>query len=103
MGKGKNVKYTVRMSETESRKLERWTRKAGLSKAEYIRKKLFGKEPCELPEPAFWAHLEELYKIHGRIKDPSTRKDLEQFILTVQKESTQGKEVCHGNDKPVEN
>ena len=103
MSKGKTIKHTVRMSEIESRKLEKWAKKSGLSKAEFIRQKVFGKEPHEMPEPVFWAHMEELYKIHGKIKDPGTRRDLEQFILTVQKESTQGKEASHGNDKPVEN
>lgn len=103
MSKGKTIKHTVRMSEVESRKLEKWAKKAGLSKAEFIRQKVFGKEPHEMPEPVFWAHLEELYKLHGKIKDPEPRKDLEQFVLAVQREATQGEVRIRGNHKPLEN
>ena len=102
MSKGKTIKHTVRMSEAESRKLEKWAKKSGLSKAEFIRQKVFGKEPHEMPEPVFWAHLEELYKLHGKIKDSEPRKDLEQFIMAVQREATQGEVRIRGNHKPLE-
>ena len=103
MSKGKTIKHTVRMDESESRKLEKWAKKSGLSKAEFIRQRVFGKEPHEMPEPVFWEHMEELYKIHGRIKDPGARRDLEQFILSIQKEATQGEVSNRGNHKSVEN
>lgn len=103
MIKGKTIKHTVRMTEAESRKLEKLAKKAGLSKAGFIRQKVFGKEPHEMPKPIFWLHLDELYKIHGKIKDPIPRKDLERFILTVQKEATQGEVNLNGDYKPLEN
>ena len=89
----KTVKHTLRMSEQESQKLDRLAERAGISKAEYVRQKVFGKEPQPMPTPAFWNHMDTLYTLHDRLKDAESRKLLQQLILTIQAEATQPKEV----------
>ena len=98
----KTVKHTLRMSEQESKKLDQWSQAAGISKAEYVRQKVFGKEPQPMPTPAFWNHMDELYALHDRLKDAESKQLLQQLILTIQAEATQPKEVTdHGNHQPM--
>ncbi len=98
----RTVKHTLRMTEKESKKLDQWSQAAGLSKAEYVRQKVFGKEPQPMPTPAFWNHMDALYVIHDRLKDAESKQLLQQLILTIQAEATLPKEVTdHGNDQPM--
>jgi hypothetical protein len=94
----KTVKHTLRMSEQESKKLDRLAESAGISKAEYVRQKVFGKEPQPMPTPAFWNHMDTLYALHDRLKDAEARKLLQRLILTIQEEATQPKEVTEDGD-----
>lgn len=90
------------MTEKESKKLQRWADRAGLSKAEYVRQKVFGKEPQPMPTPAFWNHLAELSAIHDQTHNITLRKQLQKLILEVQAEATLPKEVTDdGNDEAV--
>ena len=90
------------MTEKESQKLQKWADRAGLSKAEYVRQKVFGKEPQPMPTPAFWNHMDMLYALHDRPKDAESKQLLQQLILTIQAEATQPKEVTdHGNHQPM--
>ena len=90
------------MTEKESQKLQRWADRAGLSKAEYVRQKVFGKEPQPLPKPAFWNHLAELSAIHDQIHNVMLRKQIQKLILEIQSEATSPKEVTnHGNNEAV--
>ena len=98
----KTVKHTLRMTEKESQKLQKWADRAGLSKAEYVRQKVFGKEPQPMPTPAFWNHMDTLYALHDRLKDAELKQLLQQLILTIQAEATQPKEVTEdGNYQPL--
>ena len=98
----KTVKHTLRMSERESQKLDRLAESAGISKAEYVRQKVFGKEPQPMPTSAFWNHMDTLYALHDRLKDAESRKLLQQLILTIQAEATLPKEVTEdGNHQPM--
>ena len=98
----KTVKHTLRMTETESQKLQRWADRAGLSKAEYVRQKLFGYEPQPMPTPAFWNHLAELSAIHDQIHNNALRQQIQRLILKIQAEATLPKEVSHhGNNEAV--
>ena len=98
----KTVKHTLRMSEQESKKLDQWSQAAGISKAEYVRQKIFGKEPQPMPTPAFWNHMDTLYALHDRLKDAESKQLLQQLILTIQAEATQPKEVTEdGNYQPL--
>ena len=98
----KTVKHTLRMSEQESKKLDQWSQAAGISKAEYVRQKIFGKEPQPMPTPAFWNHMDTLYTIPDRLKDAESKQLLQQLILTIQAEATQPKEVMEdGNHQPM--
>ena len=94
----KTVKHTLRMSEQESKKLDQWSQAAGISKAEYVRQKIFGKEPQPMPTPAFWNHMDTLYTIHDRLKDAESKQLLQQLILTIQAEATLPKEVAEDGD-----
>lgn len=90
------------MTEAESKKLDRWAESAGISKAEYVRQKIFGKEPQPMPEPAFWNHMAELYSIHDQTHNIPLRKQIRQLILDIQAEATQPKEVsADGDHQPV--
>ena len=98
----KTVKHTLRMSEQESKKLDQWSQSAGISKAEYVRQKVFGKEPQPMPTPTFWNHMDALYALHARLKDAESKQLLQQLILTIQAEATQPKEVTEdGNYQPL--
>ena len=98
----KTVKHTLRMSEQESQKLDRLAERAGSSKAEYGRQKVFGKEPQPMPTPAFWKHMDTLYALHNRLKNTESKQLLQQLILTIQAEATQPKEVTEdGNYQPL--
>lgn len=90
------------MTEKESRKLQRWADRASLSKAEYVRQKVFGKEPQPMPKPAFWNHLAELSNIHDQLHNIALRQQLEKLLLQIQAEATLPKEVTdHGDDETV--
>jgi hypothetical protein len=90
------------MTEKESQKLQRWADRAGLSKAEYVRQKVFGKEPQPMPMPAFWNHLAELSDIHDQTHNITLRKQIQKLILEIQAEATQPKEVAdNGNHETV--
>ena len=98
----KTVKHTLRMTEKESQKLQKWADRAGLSKAEYVRQKVFGKEPQPMPTPAFWKHLAELSAIHDQIHNITLRRQIQKLILDIQAEATSPKEVSnHGNNEAV--
>lgn len=98
----KVVKHTLRMTEKESKKLERWAEAAGISKAEYVRQKVFGKEPQATPTNAFWNHMADLYAIHEQTHNISLRKEIQKLILEIQAEATSPKEVSgDGNHQPV--
>ena len=98
----KTVKHTLRMTEKESQKLQKWADLAGLSKAEYVRQKVFGKEPQPMPNSAFWNHLAELSAIHDQIHNIALRKQIQKLILEIQAEATSPKEVTgHGNNEAV--
>ena len=98
----KTVKHTLRMSERESQQLDRLAENAGISKAEYVRQKVFGKEPQPMPAPAFWNHMDTLYALHDQLKDAETKQLLQQLILTIQAETTLPKEVTEdGNHQPM--
>ena len=77
----KTVKHTLRMSEQESKKLDQWSQAAGISKAEYVRQKVFGKEPQATPTNAFWNHMADLYAIHEQTHNISLRKEIQKLIL----------------------
>ena len=90
------------MTEKESQKLQNWSDRAGLSKAEYVRQKVFGKEPQSMPTPAFWNHLAELSAIHDQIHNTMLRKQIQKLILEIQAEATSPKEVSpDGNNETV--
>ena len=94
----RTVKHTLRMTEKESKKLDQWSQAAGISKAEYVRQKVFGKEPQPKPASAFWNHMDDLYAIHDQLKEEYTKQMLQRLILTIQAEATLPKEVTgHGN------
>ena len=98
----KTVKHTLRMSEQESKKLDQWSQAAGISKAEYVRQKVFGKEPQPMPTPAFWNHMDTLYALQDQLKEEHTRQMLQRLILTIQTEATLPKEVMDdGNHQPM--
>lgn len=90
------------MTEAESKKLDRWAESAGISKAEYVRQKVFGKEPQPMPDDVFWKRLAELSAIHDQIHNITLRKQMEKLILEIQAEATQPKEVsADGDHQPV--
>ena len=90
------------MTEKESQKLQKWADRAGLSKAEYVRQKVFGKEPQPMPTPAFWNHLAELSAIHDQTHNTTLRKQIQKLILDIQSEATSLKEViADGNNEAV--
>ena len=98
----KTVKHTLRMTEAESKKLQRRAEKAGFSQAEFVRQKVFGLEPAPMPDNAFWNHMAELYAIHDRLKDESIKADLRCLILMIQSEATLPREVeSNGNDEAL--
>jgi hypothetical protein len=98
----KTVKHTLRMTEKESQKLQKWADRAGLTKAEYVRQKVFGKEPQPMPTPAFWNHLADLSAIHDQIHNITLRKQMQKLILEIQAEATLPKEVrTDGNNEAV--
>ena len=98
----KTVKHTLRMTEAESKKLQRRAEKAGISQAEFVRQKVFGLEPVPMPDNAFWNHIEDLYAIHDRMKDESIKSDLRRLILEIQSEATLPREVqSDGNNEAV--
>ena len=90
------------MTEKESQKLQQWAERAGVPKAEYVRQKVFGKEPQPKPASAFWNHMDDLYTIHDQLKEEHTKQMLQRLILTIQAEATLPKEVTdHGNHQPM--
>ena len=90
------------MTEKESQKLQKWADRAGLSKAEYVRQKVFGKEPQPMPTPAFWNHLADLSAIHDQTHNTTLRKQIQKLILDIQSEATSLKEViADGNNEAV--
>ena len=90
------------MTEKESQKLQKWADRAGLSKAEYVRQKVFGKEPQPKPASAFWNHMDDLYAIHDQLKEENAKQMLQRLILTIQAEATLPKEVTdHGNHQSM--
>ncbi len=90
------------MTEKESQKLQQWAERAGIPKAEYVRQKVFGKEPQSMPGDVFWKSLAELYAIHDQIYNITLRKQMQKLILDIQAEATLPKEVVnHGDDQPV--
>ena len=98
----KTVKHTLRMTEKESQKLQKWADRAGLPKAEYVRQKVFGKEPQPMPTSAFWNHLAELSAIHDQTNNIALRKQIQKLILEIQAEATSPKEVTnHGDNETV--
>ena len=98
----KTVKHTLRMKERESQKLQKWADRVGISKAEYVRQKVFGKEPQPMPTSAFWNHLAELSAIHDQIHNIALRQQMQRLILEIQAEATLPKEVTdHGNHQAV--
>ena len=90
------------MTQKESQKLQQWAERAGIPKAEYVRQKVFGKEPQPMPDDVFWKRLAELSAIHDRIHNITLRKQMEKLILEIQAEATLPKEVInHGDHQPV--
>ena len=90
------------MTEKENQKLQRWADRAGLSKAEYVRQKVFDKEPQPMPTPVFWNHLAELSAIHDHTHNIALRQQIQKLILKIQAEATQPKEVrTDGDNKAV--
>ena len=90
------------MTEKESQKLQKWADRAGLPKAEYVRQKVFGKEPQPMPTSAFWNQLAELSAINDQIHNLALRKQMQNLILEIQAEATLPKEVTdHGNNEAV--
>ena len=90
------------MTEKESQKLQKWADRAGLSKAEYVRQKVFGQEPQPMPTTAFWNYLAELSAIYDQIRNITLRKQIQKLILEIQAEATSPKEVTdYGNDETV--
>ena len=90
------------MTEKESQKLQKWADRAGLSKAEYVRQKVFSKEPQPMPTSAFWNHLAELSAIHDQTHNITLRKQIQKLILEIQSEATSPKEVTnHGDNEAM--
>ena len=90
------------MTEKESQKLQQWAERAGIPKAEYVRQKVFGKEPQPMPDDVFWKRLAELSAIHDQTHNITLRKQMEKLILEIQAEATLPKEVInHGDHQPV--
>ena len=90
------------MTQKESQKLQQWAERAGISKAEYVRQKVFGKEPRPMPDDVFWKRLAALSNIHDQIHNIALRKQMEKLILEIQAEVTLPKEVVnYGDDQPV--
>ena len=90
------------MTEKESQRLQKWADRASLSKAEYVRQKVFGKEPQPMPTLAFWNHLADLSAIHDQPHNITLRKQMQKLILDIQAEATSPKEVSnHGNNEAV--
>lgn len=96
------IKHTLRLSRRDSQRLEKWAKAAGISKAEYMRQKLFGKEPQPMPSPPFWQYMQQLYEIHDQITDEKLRQQVQKLILEIQAEATQPREVIeHGSHQPL--
>lgn len=76
------------MAEKESQKLQKWAERAGLSKAESVRQKVFGKEPQPMPTPSFWNHLAELSAIHDQIHNITLRKQIQKLILDADQQGS---------------
>ena len=98
----KTIKHTLRMTEAESKKLQRRAEKAGISQAEFVRQKVFGLEPAPMPDNTFWNHMAALYEIHDDLTDKGIRERIRRLILTIQSEATLPRGVeSNGDDETV--
>ena len=83
---------TVRLSEKENEKLERYSALCGLSQTEFVRQLCKGISPKPQPEKKFWELLDCIYEIHAAFEmcipyyseAADECRKIEQFILKLQ-------------------
>lgn len=68
--------------------MQQWAERAGISKAEYVRQKVFGKEPQPMPDDMSWKRLAEFSAIHDQIHNITLCKQMEKLILEIQADVT---------------
>lgn len=106
----KKVRKSIRFSEEEYKIFSSYAKQCGISESQLMCMLIMGKVPQPLPDENFWLMFEQLYGIHGSLKqlsrfDNSLLKkctEIEQLILDLQREFTVPKEVdMFGNNKSV--
>lgn len=81
------VEFTIRMPPKLKRKLERLSKKRGLSQAKYLCTLLEGKSSEAVPPKQFWDVMQQLYSIHEmllRDGNQSAAEQLQQSIVSLQ-------------------
>lgn len=95
------VNITFRLNEEESQKLKQYAAACGLSVAEFMRQLCKGNAPQPEPPTEFWQLLNTLYEVHAAFKKcipyyptaAETCKEIEDFILELQRTSTSPQRV----------
>ena len=64
----RNIKYTFRLNESESKNFKNRVKKSGLSQEAYFRHLINGLIPTEKPPPDFFAMMKELHFIGAALK-----------------------------------
>lgn len=95
------VNITFRLNEEESQKLKQYAAACGLSVAEFMRQLCKGNAPQPESPTEFWQLLNTFYEVHAAFKKcipyyptaAETCKEIEDFILELQRTSTSPQRV----------
>ena len=89
--RNRNEQLNVRLTESESKALERNANRSGLSKSGYIRMLVNGYVPKEMPPREYGELLRLMTEIYAVLKEQSVDEaavQLQQAILRLQAEAT---------------
>lgn len=103
------VRIGLHLTEEESENLKQYAADCGMPISEFMRQLCKGKYPKPVPPKEFWELLNALYEVHNGFKEcskyePSALeicKDIEQFIVDLQKKFTIGEAILGSPQSPL--
>lgn len=80
----RNVQMNIRVSEEEKALFVEAARRCGLTLSQYIRMKLAGRTPRQLPPTEYYRMLEQLTLLYQQDNTPEVQQELLNTLLAIQ-------------------
>ena len=80
----RNVQMNIRVSEEEKALFAEAARRCGLTLSQYIRMKMAGRTPRQLPPTEYYRILEQLTLLYQQDNTPEVQQELLNTLLAIQ-------------------